>query len=340
MERCLEKIDLSDPASVENWHERFDLYVQTNTQIDSTNQTAFYLTMIGKDAYDLLKDLAYPDPIRNKTVDALDLLMGHLRPVHFEATERARFHNIIRRGEEPLREFLLRLQRQASKCNFGTQLTIQLRDRIVAGVNEPEIQKRLLREPTLTYDKAKALLETWDDVNSALSSQISQVHFQEKTRKQQYSQSRQNRPPSRPRHSAPSTRPTQDFRHSPQQRQHSPQTSRFPPKTPVQQRTKFQSTNACDSCGGPHRRSTCKFLKAECHFCHKIGHIAKVCRRRSHKTAIVSADPQLEDDSTSTNFQSLAIDSRTHLFHQLTFSSGQAAKFIVDTGSPNFIHAL
>ena len=59
-----------------------------------------------------------------------------------------------------------------------------------------------------------------------------------------------------------------------------------------------------------------------------------VCRRRSHKTAIISADPPFEDDTTSTDFQSLAIDSRTHLFHQLTFSSGQAANFIVDTGSP------
>ena len=315
MERCLEKIDLTDPAGVDNWHERFDLYVLTNPRIDDSNETAFYLTMVGKEAYDLLKDLAYPETLKVKKVKDLKmLLMGHLRPVHFEATERARFHTIMRRAEEPLRDFLLRLQRQASKCNFGTQLTIQLRDRIVAGVNEPEIQKRLLREVALTYEKAKAILETWDDVNSALASQISQVHFQEKSTKPQHA-SRQNFR-QRPRQSAPSNQ------------------SHFKKRT-TSNPARFQH-HSCNSCGGPHRRDTCKFAKAECHSCHKIGHIAKVCRSRTHKAAVVSSDvfSQNENDFTSTDYQSLAVDSRTHLLHRLTFESGRSSDFIVDTGSP------
>lgn len=303
MERCLEKMDLTDPAGVENWHERFELYVITNDRIDGSNQTPFYLTMVGKEAYDLLKDLAYPEAPRSKTVKELQgLLMAYLRPVHFETTERARFHNISRRADEPLREFLLRLQRQASKCNFGDQLTIQLRDRIVAGVNDQDIQKRLLREPQLTYDKAKSLLETWDDINIAVGSQCTQlanVHFHERSKKKPSSEGKLH---------AAKKKPFQG--HKPQgQKTYSP----------------------CDSCGGPHKRSSCKFLKAECHVCHKIGHIAKVCRSRPshHKTAIVSSE-NFEDSE----FQSLAVDSRTHLLHKLTFSSGRSSDFIVDTGSP------
>ena len=177
MEHCLEKVDVTDPASVENWHERFNFYIKTNDKItdpkDKDKVVPYYLTMIGKEAYDLLKDLAYPDKLETKSVNDLKkLLMGHLQPIHFEATERACFHNLIRRGEETLRSFLLRLQHQAAKCNFGAQLKDQLRDRIVAGINDPEIQKRLLRETPLTFDKAKATLETHDDVNTALAGQL------------------------------------------------------------------------------------------------------------------------------------------------------------------------
>ena len=314
MERCLEKVDLTDPAGVQNWHERFELYVTTNDRINDKNQTAFYLTMIGKEAYDLLKDLAYPESTRTRTVKQLQtLLMSYLRPVHFETTERAKFHNITRLGEEPLRDFLLRLQRQASKCNFGDQLTIQLRDRIVAGVNDPEIQKRLLREPGLTYDKAKSILETWDDINIAMSGQVAQVNFQERSRK-------------------PSSQPS---RHG--NRFQGKDKAHFSRKQ-YEDRPKKTNLSPCDSCGGPHKRNTCKFQKAECFVCHKLGHISKVCRSRktSHKTAVVSSHPlhSNSSDDDCSEFQSLAVDSRSHLHHRLTFSTGKTADFIVDTGSP------
>jgi hypothetical protein len=37
---------------------------------------------------------------------------------------------------------------------------------------------------------------------------------------------------------------------------------------------------ACFSCGGAHRRSSCKFRDAECYSCGTIGHIKKVCRSK------------------------------------------------------------
>ena len=71
MDRCLEKLDVSAPDTICNWHERFSLYTITNDRINDKNKTAFYLTMVGKEAFDLLKDLAYPKAIKEMEVDDL-----------------------------------------------------------------------------------------------------------------------------------------------------------------------------------------------------------------------------------------------------------------------------
>ena len=147
MERSLEPLDISQPSGIDRWHKRFNLYAQTNHRITDENKVAFYLTLVGKEAYDLLTDLAYPEEVDTKTIQELqNLLMGHLRSTQYELTERSRFHSLSRHPGESLRSFLLRVQQQAAKCNFGNQLTIQMRDRIVTGVGEPEVQKKLLRE--------------------------------------------------------------------------------------------------------------------------------------------------------------------------------------------------
>ena len=55
----IEPLDINDPTSVEDWHERFDAYVLTNDKIDDKNKTAFCTTLIGKDDYKLLKTLLW-----------------------------------------------------------------------------------------------------------------------------------------------------------------------------------------------------------------------------------------------------------------------------------------
>ena len=168
MQFALEKLDVSDPANVENWHERFEYFTATNRGIKDDNKEAWYLAHVGKDAYNLLKDLAYPESLSTKKVaDFKALLLAHLRPATFETTERAKFHTLTRQSGQSFRNFLLELRRQVSRCNFGSELSTQLRDRIVAGVNDKELQRRLLREAGLTFNKAKQILESADDVENA-----------------------------------------------------------------------------------------------------------------------------------------------------------------------------
>ena len=45
-------------------------------------------------------------------------------------------------------------------CNFGATLEDMLRDRLVCGINEEHIQKRLLSKPNLTLQRAVELSES------------------------------------------------------------------------------------------------------------------------------------------------------------------------------------
>lgn len=45
-----------------------------------------------------------------------------------------------------------------------------------------------------------------------------------------------------------------------------------------QKSSKPASFGPCHRCGERHNIKTCKFAKADCHFCKKVGHIQKVCR--------------------------------------------------------------
>ena len=50
--------------------------------------------------------------------------------------------------------YIAELRHLAEHCEFGSTLNEMLRDRLVCGVEEPKIQRRLLAEPNLPFDKA------------------------------------------------------------------------------------------------------------------------------------------------------------------------------------------
>ena len=68
--------------------------------------------------------------------------------------ERFKFHSRSRQPGESVAAFVAELRALAEFCNFGTTLDVMLRDRIVCGINDDAIQRRLLAEPGLDYAKA------------------------------------------------------------------------------------------------------------------------------------------------------------------------------------------
>ena len=77
-------------------------------------------------------------------------LTQHFAPKPSEIVQRYKFHTRFRRQGESVAVFVAELRALAQTCNFGDTLEVTLRDRVVCGMDEDFIQRRLLAEPNLT----------------------------------------------------------------------------------------------------------------------------------------------------------------------------------------------
>ncbi|VDP90369.1 unnamed protein product [Echinostoma caproni] len=166
--RTIESLNLhSHPSEVEEWVERFELWCSLR-QNGKQDQSVLFLTVGGKEMYSLLKNLAFPDnPAKLPFPILKQLLLAHVIPVDFQATERAKFNSLVRAESMPCRDFILLLNKQASKCNYGDRLEEQLCDRLIAGINNMNLQRKLLEKKDLTFSEARRICEQHDDLTAA-----------------------------------------------------------------------------------------------------------------------------------------------------------------------------
>jgi len=68
--------------------------------------------------------------------------------------ERFHFHRRNQAPEESVNDYVAELRRLATNCAFGAYLEEALRDRLVCGLRNESVQKRLLAEADLTLARA------------------------------------------------------------------------------------------------------------------------------------------------------------------------------------------
>ena len=84
----------------------------------------------------------------------LEKLESHFLPKLSGIIERFKFHSRNRLEGENVAEFVAGLRRFSEHCLFGTTLEDMLRDQLICGISDDRIQRRLLAERELTFEKA------------------------------------------------------------------------------------------------------------------------------------------------------------------------------------------
>ena len=117
-----------------------------------------FLAVIGPEPYELLRSLLVPIKPKEKTYAELVAKVNeHYSPTPSEimqCMQRFRFNSRSRKAGESVAAYIVELHRLAQHCNNGDTLDKILRDRIVYGINDKVIQKKLLQETDLTYARA------------------------------------------------------------------------------------------------------------------------------------------------------------------------------------------
>ncbi|XP_071492237.1 uncharacterized protein [Diadema antillarum] len=135
--------------------ERFEQFMVAN-DVQEGKKVAVFLSVIGAKTYALLKSLVSPDLPAQKKYSALNsALTTHLSPQPLVIAERFKFHQRNQHSHESVSEYAADLRRLSdTSCKFDAFLKEALRDKFVCGLQSTVIQKRLLSEANLTFDKA------------------------------------------------------------------------------------------------------------------------------------------------------------------------------------------
>ena len=176
MATVLGKVNVFDPEHEEwpQYVERLDQFFEANdlTGDDkATKRRATFLTVIGPSPYKLLRSLISPAKPTDKTYGELvKKLTEHYSPTPSEVMQRFRFNSRSRRTEESVAAYI------AEHCNYGDTLDKMLRDRLVWGINDAGIQRKLLQEnDPLTLTRALTIAtgaETADDSTSSSQASV------------------------------------------------------------------------------------------------------------------------------------------------------------------------
>ena len=229
------------------------------------------MSVVGADTYQLIRSLIAPEKPKEKTFEQLvKLVQEHHQPTPSAIVQRYKFNSRIQSTGESVATFVAELRRLAEHCQFGQTLDDMLRDRLVCGITDGRVQRRLLAEPELTLKKALELAQAQETAEKGAQQlqqqrpQASQLHVIGQTKRSNHRQ--------------------MNARQEQQQREQRP----------------------CYHCGRTHSTATCRFKDAVCHKCNKKGHLAKVCRSKrptqnqagSRTTHQIAADDDCVSDTS------------------------------------------
>jgi transposase InsO family protein len=160
-------------SNKESWTcytERLDLYFSANDIEDEGRKRSILLTACGAESYKTLRNLLQPEKPTDKSYrDLITLLQKHYHPPPSSFISRYKFHTRTRQPGESIGNYVAHLKEIGQHCQFGDDLNNSVRDRLVIGVNDTRIQRRLLQETDLTFQKAFDIAQSMELSNQELN---------------------------------------------------------------------------------------------------------------------------------------------------------------------------
>lgn len=230
-------------------------------RLSDNRKTAILLNSVGPEAQDLYCNVLRSDETALKYEQIIELFDNYFAPKQNELMNTYKFHRRAQEEGEMFDLFYTALKKQVKNCNFRDQEERMLRDRIVLGIYDKNLQRRLLEANDLTLQKAVDLCRA-SEISRDQCSQI-----------QQASQSAAV---------------------------DAVQGSSGQPAAESRTKAKYSSNSKeynCKKCGTWHKPRNCPAYGKICSNCHKPNHFKKGCKFINKVSQVSEGKAHNEDNN-------------------------------------------
>ena len=152
-----------DRETWKSYTERLTQYFAANDVESADKQRAILLSVCGPTTYQLIRNILAPvKPTDKSFSDLVELVERHRNPKPSVIVRRYNFNTRMKQPGESIADYTAELRKIAEHCSFGESLEDMLRDRLVCGISDPQLQRRLLAEADLTYKIAFEIAQSWE----------------------------------------------------------------------------------------------------------------------------------------------------------------------------------
>ncbi|XP_055713605.1 uncharacterized protein LOC129807997 [Phlebotomus papatasi] len=225
--------------------------------IEDSRKLSIAITLMGPTCYSKLVSLLSPEKPEDKSYDeVMTILEKHFKETNNVISDRCTFNMRFRHDGESIEDYIVELKSLSQDCHFGSFLEEALRDRLVSGINDQQIQSKLILQTELTWERAKdiciAEFRARRNIQSMGGSAIPThaVEHADGSRKK----------------SSTTRQPHGKSRHMDGKKQRDKSKG-----------LTDQSGQQCNRCGLSHKKGECKAANSTCRVCGKRGHWASVC---------------------------------------------------------------
>lgn len=258
--------------------ERIEHLFRVNV-VEDPLKVSMFITLSGPQVYNTLKNLVAPrSPGDLQYNEIKEILTKHYSPPVSEIGERFKFNKCCQKPGQSIADYVVEIRKLAAACKFGNFLEEALRDRLVCGVLSEAIQKRLLSEATLTFEKAcntAISFELADRQAKMLGGEGSVNKIGHKYWQKPKSQSKN----------------MSSGKHEKEGNSKVPSNSQN------------EARGNCFRCGRQHSHATCPAVNWECFTCRRKGHTSRMCRNKSVK--VVNEEESSEQEGNNEQHEDL-----------------------------------
>ncbi|KAF5274678.1 hypothetical protein FQR65_LT16909 [Abscondita terminalis] len=270
--------------------------------VEEDKKVPLLLTLIGSEAYGVLKDLLAPKlPSSQTYANLVAELSKHYSPQRLIIAERYKFYNASQEPNEDVKTFVAKLKSLSHYCEFNTFLQEALRDRLVCGIRSIAIKRKLLSEVNLTFEIAYKTALSMELAEGQVKSMgvednIASVaeSVDKLSVKKNYSLKK---------------------------------------KSKYYESTRGSSWKKCFRCTRRHDPENCPAKDWECFKCKRKGHTSRVCKRSNVNVLEESRSSNEEEDSLVLGWLSSLQSRKEKPEHSSLEVEGKEIVFEIDSGA-------